>query len=962
MQFRAVLIASLSVIAVAGCAPQARHVASAASHAPRPKPDWAFMASDLPVDPAYRFGKLDNGMRFVIRRNATPKGTALVRMEVQAGSLDENEGEQGYAHFVEHMAFNGSTHVPEGEMVRLLERDGLAFGADTNAQTSFEQTTYMLDLPKNDPALLDTALMLMRETASELTIAPDAVARERGVVLAEKRDRNSWQYRNAVDQAQFAAPGARYPARFPIGTAETVGAATSDGLRAFWRREYVPAKTVVVVVGDFDPAQVEAAIRARFADWSPAPAEPQPAAGPLRPADKGRTAIYIDPALSERVTASRNGPWPDEPDTLAQRQEDLLRTLGYGVLNRRLLSLARQPDPPFRGAGFGTGGVFKVGRTTNLVIESTDRKWRRGLVAAATEYRRALAHGFTAPEVAEQVANVRNALQNEVDLADTRANAALLRAVFALIRDDKVPVTPQESLARFDAFAPKITPASVLAALKREAVPLVEPLLRFQGRVAPEGGEAAIRAAWAEAMAAPLPRQQTEAAAEFAYTSFGTPGSVVSDGREPQLGIRQVRFANGVRLNIKRTDLETDRVIVQMSLDGGDRLATRTNPLAVEMAPFIPAGGLGKHSQDALQSLNAGRSVGMALGTTPEVFSSTTSTTKRDLERQLQLFAAFVTDPGYRNEGEVQYRLGVNNFFAQMRATPQSALDNQIEGILSDYDPRFTLQKVENYRTLTFDKLKRDIADRLTHGAIEVGIVGDVDEDQAIALVGRTLGALPAREADFRTDADQRKRPFTADRSPRLLRHTGAADQALIRFTWPTRGDDDPAAKQQFNMLQRVVQIMLTDVLREKLGKAYSPGASSDLSRSWDNYGTFTITAGVDVKEAPATRAAIAETIAALRDKPVPADLLERARQPLIEMFENLIKNNRGWLGIVSRAQTEPDHIDRQVHAIDRVKAVTAEQLQDLARRYLTANGAVVVTVLPEGVDEPKPAGAVAKP
>jgi zinc protease len=953
MRIRAVFVASLSTIALAACAPQAQRLAGAPP--PRAPVDWAFQASDLPADPAYRFGKLDNGMRYVIRRNATPQGTALVRMEIAAGSLDETESERGFAHFVEHMAFNGSTRVPEGEMVRLLERHGLAFGADTNASTSFQQTTYMLDLPKNDPALLDTALMLMRETASELTISPDAVARERGVVLAEKRDRNTWQYRNLEDQSQFAHAGARYAMRFPIGTAEALNAASSATLRGFWKRVYVPAKTTVIVIGDFDAAQVETAIRARFADWAAAPAVPQPPAGPVQRADKDRVDIYIDPAMSERVTASRNGPWLDEPDTLAQRKEALLRQIGYGIVNRRLIRLARLPDPPFRGAGYGTGGVFKDGRSTNLVVDSVDRKWRQGLIAAATEYRRALAQGFTADEVAEQVANVRTAVRNEVELADTRSNAALLRAVFALIRDDAVPVTPQEAQTRIEAFIPEVTPAGVLAALKREALPLTDPLLRFQGRVAPDGGAAALRAAWREAMRAPLGKAGSALSGTFAYTDFGPASAVTADIRDPLLGIREVRFANGVRLNIKQTALEKERVTVQLAIDGGDRLATKANPLAVEMASFLPSGGLGKHSLDDLQSINAGRSVGLSMATTPEAFTAASGTTTHDLERQLQLFAAMVSDPGYRHEGEVQYRLGINNFFAQMRSTPQAALTNTIDGILSDNDPRFTLQKVESYRALTFDQLKANMADRLAHGALEIGLVGDVDEAAAIALVGKTFGALPAREAEFRSDPAQRQRPFTADRSARVIRHTGAADQALIRLTWPTRDDSDGVVKQQFNMLQRIVQIMLTETLREKLGKAYSPGAASDLSRSWDGYGTFTITAMVDVHEVDATRAAMLETLAALRDKPVSADIMDRARQPLIEMFQNTLKTNAGWLALVGRAQTEPDRIERQIKAEERLRAVTAADIQALARQYLTANGAVPVTVLPEAQAAPAP-------
>jgi zinc protease len=323
-------------------------------------------------------------------------------------------------------------------------------------------------------------------------------------------------------------------------------------------------------------------------------------------------------------------------------------------------------------------------------------------------------------------------------------------------------------------------------------------------------------------------------------------------------------------------------------------------------------------------------------------------TTPRDLELQLQLFAAYISDPGYRAEGEIEYRMQINNFFAQLRATPNAALSNAIGGILSENDPRFTLQPVDAYRKLTFAKLKQDMADRLAHGAIEIGVVGDIDEDQTVAFVARTFGALPVRDPDFGAYADRRQRGFTADTAPRIIRHTGASDQALIRVTWPSRDDSDPQEKQVLNMLERIVRLELTDELREKLGKAYSPGASSDPSPYFRGYGTFAVSASVDVQDVPAVRAAIAATIAGLRDKPVDADLMRRAREPMLESFDNALKTNKGWITLVDRAQTEADRIERHVKARGRLSAVTAAQVRDAARKYLTPDRAVEVTALPE--------------
>ncbi len=947
MNRKALYLLTLSALTLAACAPRQAPIASA----PPPKADWAFEQSDVPVDPGYRFGKLANGLRYVIRQNATPKGTALVRMQINAGSLDESEAELGFAHFVEHMAFNGSTNVPEGEMVKLLERSGLAFGADTNAQTGFERTTYLLDLPRNDAGLLDTALMLMRETASELKFDPAAVNRERGVVLAERRDRNSFQLRNFVDSVEFAYPEARYGKRLPIGTQETLNAATAEGLKAFWKREYVPSHTTVIVIGDFAPDQVEALIKTKFADWQSNPAEAKPDAGPVDPALKSLTDIYIDPALSEQISATRHGPWRDEPDRLAQRREDQLRRIGYGIINRRLQRAALHPEPPYRGASFSSNAVFKAGVSTSLVINTIDGGWKRGLNEAALEYRRALEFGFTKDEVAEQLAQVRTAAENAAASADTRSNGTLVGGILALIEDEVVADTPQNSLARLEAFIPDITPDAVQAALKREILPLEQPLLRFQGRKEPAGGAKALRAAWDTAAKAPLIQTELKAAATFGYGDFGAAGTVVSDRLEPGLGIRTIRFGNGVRLNLKHTDLDKDRVTVSLNLDGGNMLQTKENPRAVALASMLPVGGLGKHSLDELQTVLAGRTVSASLAPGAESFSGSTITTRRDLELQLQVMAALVTDPAYRPEGEVVFRQAMNNYFAALRSTPASALSADLGEILSDNDPRFSLGTAEDYRALNFARLKTDIADRLSNGAIEIGMVGDFDEAQAIALVAKTFGALPPREPEFRPYLKQRQRPFTVNRTPHVLRHGGPKDQALIQLTWPTRDDSDPVEALQLALLERVVQIELTDTLREKLGKAYSPGASSETSPVWRGYGTLSVSASVDVAEVAATRAAIAETIAELRDAPVSSDILQRARAPSLERYDNALKSNRGWMSLVEQAQSKHDRIVRFQAARARLTAITAADIQAMAKRYLFATSAVEVTVLPEGID-----------
>ena len=228
---------------------------------------WPQAVSDVAPDPRVRFGVLPNGLRYAIQKNATPPGQAALRLWFDAGSLDETDEQQGLAHFLEHMAFNGSKNVPEGEMIKILERHGLSFGADTNASTNFSETTYQLDLPKTDDDTVDSSLMLLREAAGELTIAPDAVDRERGVVLSEERTRDSPGYRVFVNTFGFQLQGQRPPQRLPIGKTEILKTAPAQRIRDFYQAWYRPENAVVVAVGDFDVDAMEAKIKARFGDW-----------------------------------------------------------------------------------------------------------------------------------------------------------------------------------------------------------------------------------------------------------------------------------------------------------------------------------------------------------------------------------------------------------------------------------------------------------------------------------------------------------------------------------------------------------------------------------------------------------------------------------------------------------------------------------------------------------------------
>jgi len=908
---------------------------------------WNFAASDIPFDSNIVFGVLPNGMKYALLKNTTPKDSVVLRMRFDVGSFAEADDQRGLAHFLEHMAFNGSTHVPEGEMVKLLERKGLAFGADTNASTGFDQTVYQLDLPNASDDLVDTGLMLMRETASELTIDPGAVDRERGIILSERRARDTYQLRSLIDQLDFQMQGMKVASRIPVGTEEVIRTAPAARIRDLYDRYYRPERATLVMVGDFDPAAMEAKIKARFADWQGrGPAGANPDIGKPDYARAAASDDFVDPAIQDSVTITAFRPWVQEADTKAKRARKLAEDIGESIVGRRLAKIALEENSPILAGYFSDAEGWKVFDQVTIGAVAKEGAWKDALALVEQEWRRAAEFGFTEAEVAEQVANRRTALKNAVAGVTTRRSDTMADVLVDAADGDFVVVRPETSLAMFEAVAPSLTADAITAAFRKRMEGFSPPLARVTSKKPLDGGTGAILAALkASAQVAVTAPAQSKSAA-FAYDDFGTPGKVVSDGRIDDLGIRRIRFANNVMLNIKKTDFQKERVYLSVRVDGGNLLATRDDPTKVALAGSLTVGGLEAHSADELRTILAGKTVSPGFGASTDAFGGSALTSSEDFALQAKLMAAFVTHPGYRADGLALIRRFLPQQYAANDATPAAVLGRDAAGILANNDPRAQTPPLEKLLALDWNQLKPAIADSLAHGAIEIGVVGDIDEQAAIDAIAATFGALPERRAAFDPRTDARVRQYATDRSERTLIHKGPAEQAELRVYWPARDDSDLVEAMRLNLLARVMQLMLTEELREKLGESYSPGAAASLSDEYPGYGHLFAASNVDFKDLATTRAAIFAIAKELRDKPVDADLLDRARKPLLEAMTKARRENSYWLPYVSEATSQEARLDRSRKSIAIVEAATPADLETLAQRYLTDDKALVIKAI----------------
>ena len=896
---------------------------------------WGVALTDVTPDPAVRYGVLPNGMKYAIMRNATPRGAASVRMHFAFGSIAENDKERGLAHFIEHMAFNGTTHVPEGDMVKILERQGLAFGPDTNAMTGFDSTTYMLDLPKADDARLDTAMFLFREVASEVKFDPAAVDRERGVILGEKRARDNFQMRQVIDVLGFQLPDTPYPKRLPIGTEEVLKTATADQIRDLYRRYYRPENATLIFVGDADPADIEARIRKSFGDWK----NGAPAGAPLPRGrvDTSRPAAFdtfTDPAVATTAIYTVNQPWTDPDDTIAERRRKLVRSIAIDLFNQRIQRLSNVPGSAILGGGLGLDQQKEAGRVTTVQVVARDGAWKEAIKTAEQEVRRALQFGFTATELKTQLTRVQAGMRTEAEQAGTRNSAALAGTLLSLVGEHDFMTTPAYRYAQFGKLLPAITVEQVNATF-REIWTGSPPLVHVSSKQDVSPTEVA--AVLSESRKLALKPWKDSASSTFAYDRFGAPGTVAEDRKIVDLDLRTIRFANNVRLNLKKTDFEAGRVRFLVRMGNGQLDLPLDKPgLGIMLASTSALGGLRKHSFEDLKQMVAGKVVTLGSGLDEDAFTAGGSTTRADLALQMKLSAAYLTDPGFRPEAATQWQNLIPLVEKQIDAQPQGVASARLPIILANGDMRFGIPSEQQLAKANFKEAQAALKPVIAYAPIEITLVGDMDEGEAIAAVAATFGALPKRALASPAPAAARQVSFRKEQTPILLKHDGAADQAMVAVAWPTDDDRDQREAAGVAMLSRVLQLMLTESIREKLGDSYGASVSNDMSETFPHFGYLMASAVVAPDKTDEVEEAIAAAAAELRSKPVDADLLARARAPALESIDRSRRENGFWIGTLAKAQTAPERLDRIRNQRALIEAVTAADMQKLANQYLT--------------------------
>ena len=919
---------------------------------------WLYKGSDVPPDTEWKFGELSNGVRYAVRNNGVPPGQVSIRIRVDAGSLYETDAERGYAHLLEHLVFRQSKYLAEGTAIATFQRLGASFGTDTNAETSFTQTVFKLDLPNATPTSLDETFKLMSGMVTAPTLSADNLKADLPIVLAEMRERGGATKRvqDAMQQALYE--GQPIADRSPIGTMKSLQSATPQSVRAFYQRWYRPQNVVVIVAGDADPVQLESYVKKWFSDWKatgkpvPAPSFGDPAAPPgaKGPSPIGKAAVLVEPDLPPSITYAVLRPWRQVNDTIVYNQGLMIDSLAQAIINRRLESKARL------GGSFLTAQVNQqdVSRSTDatyVAITPLGDDWRGALRDVRAVIQDALTRPPTQDEIDRELAELDVAFQVPVEqrrllpggkLADDLVNALDIRETVA---------SPEAVLRIFRESKPLFTPAAVLKHTQQLFQGTVTRAL-FVTQKQGQATDAALRAALAE----PVKADNQVRMAAGPPVSFdklpvlGTPGQVTQVQSTGLLGIEQVAFANGVKALLWPVKEEPGRVTVKVRFGGGYREIDPKDAPYVSLGQMALVGsGVASLGQDDLDRISTGRKMGFDFNVDDAAFEFTAETRPADLADQLYLFAAKLDLPRWDVQPFERAKAAAKIQYDTFSTSPQGVLNRDLQFYQRGQDARFETPTPKEIDQTTAEGFRKVWEKALASGPVEVQIYGDFDPATTVAALQRTFGAIKARDpAPPAANTADVTVPKPSDHAI-VLSHHGDPDQAAAVISWPTGGGAIGLPEsRQLEILTQLFTNRLLDAMREKLGVSYAPYVFSSWPVDLKAGGSITAMAQLEPGKVPVFFQTADEIAQDLIANPPTSDELARVIEPLRQQITRAASSSSFFMQQLEGATTDPSRIGFLRTVLTDYTQTTPAAMQALAARYLGKEKSWRLEVVPE--------------
>ncbi|TYT74395.1 M16 family metallopeptidase [Desulfobotulus mexicanus] len=911
---------------------------------------WIHEKSDLPLHPDLITGTLDNGLRYVILPHQTPRNRASLHLNVQAGSFHESDAQQGLAHFVEHMAFNGSTNFPPGTLIHYFQSIGMSFGGDTNAHTGLGETVYHILLPKADEQGLKKGFQVLADYAHGLIFDENEIEREKGVILAEKRARDSARYRTGQALRNFLLPGIRSNERPPIGKKAVIEKGDRKELLDYYNTWYRPEAMMVILVGDVDPYKAEDLIMKHFSPIiARAPEREIPDLGHF--SHEGELFFHhAEPEsgdVSIVIAASRMV--PPRKDNLESRKESLTLQLGSMLLRHRLSDRLSDPATPYNRAVAMADIQHQSILSTRLVAIAPKDKWEASLSLMEQELRKALTHGFSEEEMDRVRRETLSYLDRRIAGFSTIPSRKIADEIIQAMNTPRVFTSPEDDKALFAGFIEEIQAEDVLEAMKN-AWGDDHRLIAITGNTSLDDHTALSRmqSVWEKSTTIPVAAPDMAVAAIFPY--LPEPAKAVQPLTSvsiEDLEFSTVQFANHTTLHVKQTDFEADTVRVLISFGPGRAHEPEDWPgLSLAAPALVNLSGTATLDRPDLARALAGKGMSVEFSVAQENFRFSASSKPEDFSELMNLLRHRLLDPAFRTEAWELVRRRAEQEERRMESDIAGTMQHIAPSFFASFDPRFSRPKAsemnEDMRRAAENWLKPAFMD----AALEITVVGNVNPELVIGEVGRYFGDLPRSPRKEKTIS-----PLAFNEGAKATYWVDTQiPSAQIRIGFPTMGLEPVEESRGLTLLSRVLSDRIRKEIREKQGLAYSPRSFHQASSVYKDYGGLYIQTGARPDQVAMVHKAIMDVSEKLKREGVSEEELRRARDPLLTGLKDRFRNNSFWLaGVMAGSVEDPRQLDRVRTLESGYLEITAKDLTRLAEKWLKPDRASSITVLPVG-------------
>uniref|UniRef100_A0A7S0FNT2 Peptidase M16 N-terminal domain-containing protein n=1 Tax=Minutocellus polymorphus TaxID=265543 RepID=A0A7S0FNT2_9STRA len=910
---------------------------------------WPHELSDIPHDDSVTYGQLDNGLRYILMPNGELPGRLSVRMHIDAGSIQEDDDQKGIAHMLEHLVFTGTKNFPElSELEYAFQR----LGAHSNAYTSFDETVYNVDLPDTDAETTDQIFRIFRDFADGALLTEEKVEIERGIVLAEDRSSDSVEWQIFLDQMEYLLPDHRLADRIPIGEREAIKTVPRQRIKDYYDQFYVPEHTTMIVVGDMMTFEMQKLIKDSFDDMEQPEVvgEKYPEMGTIPKGHGFQVKAFSEKeVVDDDLWLTAIKPWEVEVDSKAYRAKHLPLILANFIIGDRFDVLSRMEGTPIKSGYAGRDNMFNYLDWGDIVLIAKHGRWEEAVSILEQETRRAVEHGFTKFEMRDVKARILSFYEDMVLMKDSRESSALSWDLIDTINSLFVFATPETDLQVLEEGLAQISLDDINKEFQDYWSTKDLTLFLTTKEEVDEDTEEALKRLYLESQEVKVDPPKEREQIVWAYTDFGPSGTVVSDTMIEDLDIRQLTLSNNIRVNMKYTDFDAGYVHL-VARFGTGKLEQPPRPWFDKFTEFVmDYGGLGEHSYDDVDKVFADNSVWVGFWVNGDDFDVSTEVIADDLLPALQLMAASITDPGYRDEAVREYKADISADMNRLRHRLEGALEF-VEEYLWGNDPRFGVPTEEELTGFTSDDVREWLEDHLASSFIELSLVGDFDLDDALPDILRTFGALPERDAapiDVGEEAREISLPSTP--SHETFTYESQIDQASAIAAFPIPHIEmDMSQNRRIQILTNVLSNRLFDRIREELGESYSPYAVEEASTVWRRGVIYSESEGESsvTKKTSKHMIEIAQFIAStLSDD----EFVRAMKLKETNLADSLLDNSYWLYNVMWDSHQNPHKLDWARERDADYASISLEEIRSLAAQFLVQSNALRIDVMPEG-------------